>query len=300
MIQGGSMKKSIFAAVAVTLTLGFGPQAISCDQHGFSGIVEDNSLWIAPNAFNSNGLTEEKFNSIIDRVEAIYAPIITAREKTLQVIRKWEDGTVNAYAQQTGNTWKVSMFGGLARHETITDDAFATVVCHELGHHLGGAPKKASWWGSAWASNEGQADYFAMTKCLRKYMETSDNISIMSKVVIPELVVEKCEKNFSNAEDIAMCQRGAMAGQSLANLFRALRRMTIELKFTTPDTAVVSKTNHNHPAPQCRMDTYFQGALCDKDHYLDVSRTDANKNVCSRSEESIDGIRPLCWYKPAN
>jgi hypothetical protein len=33
------------------------------------------------------------------------------------------------------------MFGGLARHELVTDDGFMMVVCHETGHHLGGAPR---------------------------------------------------------------------------------------------------------------------------------------------------------------
>ena len=288
------MKKGILALLIACMST----FSYACDEHGTTGIVEDNNLWIPSNVKSINTISEGEFNAIIDKVEAIYAPIIAAKGKTLQIERNWEDGTVNAYAQQMGNTWKVSMFGGLARHETITGDGFATVLCHELGHHLGGAPKKSSWWGSSWASNEGQADYFATSKCLRKYMENDNNVKVMSEVEIPAVAKESCAKNFVNENEYAMCLRGSMAGMSLANLFRALRNMTTELKFTTPDPAVVTSTNHNHPAPQCRLDTYYQGALCTVDAYTDLSNDDVNTGACNRDENFENGLRPLCWFKP--
>ncbi len=291
------MRKGILIMAAVAALTA---PAYACDRHGHSGIVEDNNLWISANAKSTSPLTEERFNAILDRVEELYKPIVKTRGKSLQVVRKWEDGTVNAYAQQTGNTWKISMFGGLARHETITEDGFALVACHEMGHHLGGLPKKRSWLGTTWASNEGQADYFGTMKCLRKYMERDDNTAIVAKMKVPEFATKKCLTNFSHPEDIAMCQRGAMAGLSLGNLFRALREIETELRFDTPDPKVVTRTNHNHPAPQCRVDTYFQGALCDKHHYDDVSDTDVDENVCSRVENYRDGLRPFCWYKDPN
>ncbi len=280
--------------------LTFSNIALTCDVTGQSGIVEENNLYISTTAKSVSTVTEEKFNEILDRVDTIYRPIIEEKGKNLEISRNWEDGTVNAYAQQIGSTWKISMFGGLARHETITDDAFALVACHELGHHLGGAPKKAGWWGSSWASNEGQADYFGNLKCLRKYMEEDDNIAIVSEMEVDEYAREKCEGNFTNETEIAMCIRGAMAGESLGNLFRALRRMETEIHFNTPDENEVTRTNDSHPAPQCRLDTYFAGALCDKDFNEDVSDSDANTAVCSREEGLATGVRPLCWYKPSD
>ena len=99
--------------------------AIACDEHGVTGIVEDNNLYIAVGEKNTNGLTEEDFNDVISKVEAIYAPIIEEMGKKLIIERNWTDGTVNAYARQSGNNWHVAMFGGLARHETITRDGFS-------------------------------------------------------------------------------------------------------------------------------------------------------------------------------
>lgn len=292
------MLKKIVAIALPLLT--YSNIAFTCDIHGKSGIVEDNDLYISTSEKFVSDITEEKFNEILDRVNTIYNPIIEAKEKVFEIARNWEDGTVNAYAQQIGNTWKISMFGGLARHETITEDAFALVACHELGHHLGGVPKKASWWGISWASNEGQADYFGNLKCLRKFMEEDDNITIVAEMEVDEYAKEQCEANFANENDIAMCMRGAMAGKSLGELFRALRRQTAEINFNTPDPRVVPRTNDSHPAPQCRLDTYFAGSICDKDYYEDVSDEDANVGVCSRADGRETGIRPLCWYLPSN
>jgi len=47
---------------------------------------------------------------------------------------------VNAYASvdKQGQQF-IHMFGGLARHPLMTEDAFLLVACHEFGHHYGGA-----------------------------------------------------------------------------------------------------------------------------------------------------------------
>lgn len=294
------MLKGIMKATLVATQLFAAVYA--CDMDGKTGIVEDNNLYIPVGSKSVSTITKEKFNSILDRVQKLYAPVLEARNKTLLISRNWDDGTVNAYAQQTGNTWQISMFGGLARHETITEDGFALVACHELGHHLGGAPKKYSWSGSSWASNEGQADYYGNSKCLRNYMQADDNVAVVTameaKNEVDPFAKEKCEKNFHSEGEIAICIRGAMAGLSLGNLFRALRNQTVKLSFTTPDRAVVTRTNDNHPDSQCRLDTYFAGAICDKDYKLAVSDTDANVGLCSTRDGYTEGVRPLCWFKP--
>ncbi|MAW07329.1 MAG: hypothetical protein CME61_03490 [Halobacteriovoraceae bacterium] len=292
------MKKKTLLGVFLGLLMS--ANSYSCDIDGKTGIVEDNPLWITADQKSLNGITEETFNEILDKVEDLYTPIIEEFGATLDVVRNWESGTVNAYARQIGTSWQISMFGGLARHETITADAFALVACHELGHHIGGAPKKASYWGSSWASNEGQSDYWGAMKCMRRYMEDDNNEEIVANMEVDEYAREKCTGLFeSNPNELAMCIRNSMAGLSLGNLFRALRRSTVELKFDTPDPNVVSQTNHNHPAPQCRLDTYFAGSICDKSYDDVVSQTDPNQGVCTREAELPVGARPLCWYKPS-
>lgn len=288
------MKKIILAALCISF---MGTQAsIACTVDGSEGIVPENNLYISTNAKNVS-MDEQTFHEVIDKVVAVYDPIIKEKGGELNVLRNWEDGTVNAYAHRRGGTWNVAMFGGLARHETITPDGFALVVCHEIGHHIGGAPKKASLW-SSWATNEGQADYFATLKCLRKVFRNDNNKSIVSKMDVPQVVIDTCEKQFNNTDDQLICQRGAMAGMSTARLFQDLRSQTEAPKFNTPDENVVSRTDHNHPATQCRLDTYYAGAICEVIDNDDVSQRDETKGVCYRAFGVETGARPKCWFAP--
>jgi hypothetical protein len=276
--------------------------AFPCSPDGATGFVPENDLYIPKNLKNRfGGLSEEQFNMAIDRVESIYTQIVADAGGKLIIERNWEDGTVNAYAQQSGKNWKVSMFGGLARHHTITEDGMSLVVCHEIGHHVGGAPKKIGWWGegSSWASNEGQADYFATLKCLRKTFINDNNIEIVQKMNVPEIVKANCKKvTQNNSEDTAICIRTSMAGKSVSDLFSELGKLP-ETKFDTPDPRIVARTDDNHPKAQCRLDTYYQGSLCDISMNEDVSQKDEVTGTCHSSTGYSQGVRPLCWFKPS-
>lgn len=271
--------------------------AFACDIDGKSGFAPENDMYISSSVKSINGIDEAEFNAVMDEVEAIYRPIITANGDTMVINRKWDDGTVNASAQRSGKKVILNMYGGLARHNLITRDGFAIVMCHELGHHLGGAPKIGGFF-NKWASNEGQSDYWGSMKCFRKYMELDNNQEIVATMTIPESITNKCLDSFANAEDHAMCIRGSMAGISLASLLGGLQTVDSSvISVDTPDQSTVKKTNDRHPAAQCRLDTYYAGSLCIADHYTDTDDKDANKNVCSRKAGDITGIRPLCWYK---
>lgn len=274
----------------------FSVAAFSCTEDGSSGIVEENDIYIPVDAIRSGGLTEEQFNAVIDKIEAIYAPIVDDMGGKLKINRKWTDGTANANATRFFGTWTVNMYGGLARHETITEDGFALVLCHELGHHLGGAPKVGMFL-NKWASNEGQADYFATLKCLRKAFINDNNAAVVANLNAPEHLVKSCSKIYSNEVDKNICIRNGMAGMSVSKFFASMRNSSAP-SFETPDTNVVSNTNDAHPAYQCRLDTYFQGALCDVSMNEDVSQKDEVQGTCHRTLGHDIGLRPLCWFKP--
>ena len=290
----------IFSIFAIFLLTVFNNYSSACDVNGNTGFVKENGLWIPDiPGMTSNNVTKETFHEALDRVQAIYEPVINALGKKFIIHRNWDSGVANAYAQRKGDRWIISMYGGLARHEATTLDSFTLVACHEVGHHLGGVPRSSSLFGIRRFTNEGQSDYFSSTKCFRKVIENDDNVVIMSQVDVPEYVMRKCEDNFLTAQSIAACTRTAMGSLSVARLMWHLgKRRGPEVNFETPDPKVVRSTYDDHPAPQCRLDTYFAGALCDKDPYADMSDDDPNINTCSRAENYIDGIRPLCWYKP--
>lgn len=289
----GDLMNQVFLII-VTLVLSIS-QSFGCDIHGKSGFAPKNDLYISQFDKATNGMTEEKFLAIVKRVSDVYAPIVEEKGATLNMVNAWDDGTVNAYADQDGTTWSVHMFGGLARHPLITDDGFMGVVCHELGHHLGGAPKYGG--GNDWASNEGQADYWATLKCLRRVLVDDDNTAIVSKMVVDGEAKTKCEMVYKSESEIALCERISMAGKSLAMLLGELGGNS-KVNFNTPDKAIVKKTYDAHPAAQCRLDTYFSGMLCDKSFTDDVSSKDPIIGACIKKDGYKVGVRPLCWYKP--
>lgn len=277
--------------------------SLACAPDGSGGFLPENDHYIPVDEKSTSGITEAQFNRAIDKVENVYAPIVTSMGATLTIARKWSDGTVNANASQSGKIWSVNMYGGLARHETITEDGMALVVCHEVGHHIGGAPKKGGggWWNrigsGSWASNEGQADYFATLKCLRKSFLNDDNVSIANGLNAPKPVIDACNKQTgNNAEDAAICIRTSMAGKSVADLFSVLGKLPVT-KFDTPDGKFVTKTDDNHPKAQCRLDTYFQGSLCDVGMNDEVSQTDEVPGTCHATLSQSVGLRPACWFK---
>ena len=288
------MKSLKHGLLALTLA---SAQVFACTMDGKEGIVEKNNLRIPVSQKSINGITAEEFNKVIDEVTTVMSPIVSSHGGNLTVVKLWEDETVNAYAEQEGTTWKVSMFGGLARHETITRDGMALVVCHEIGHHIGGAPLYSWKADSGWASTEGQSDYFATTKCLRQVWASDNNEEIISRMEVPARVKELCGQNHLWNADYALCVRGAMAGDSVARLFAALRQQAPS-KFETPDPKVAKYTQESHPATQCRLDTYFQGALCGVDARTEFSKDSEVTGACHKTLGHKIGMRPLCWFKP--
>jgi hypothetical protein len=292
--QGGLMNKLSQGLLLAILIISHPVSACLID--GSEGFLPKNDLNIPADTKELTGISEEQFDAVIDKVEAIYSPLVSEYGGNLKVIRKWSDGTVNAYAEQVGDVWKVSMFGGLARHKTITPDGFALVLCHELGHHIGGAPKYS---GEDWASNEGQADYFASLKCLRRVWNSDDNATVIRELDVPSFVSKACSNQWPDKVDRDVCIRAAMAGDSVAKLFASLSWSSKPPRFNTPDQKQVNFTVDTHPATQCRLDTYFQGALCEKTFNEEIGQVEEVTGACHGSLGHAQGLRPRCWFKPS-
>lgn len=253
------------------------------------------------------GIDEATFNAVIDRVLKVYQPLVAQKGGKLQVTRKWSDGTVNASATRTGKVWNLNMYGGLARYKTMTADGFAMVMCHELGHHMGGFPRTKGLLGSSWASNEGQSDYFATMKCFRRVYGEDDNVAIVKPMDVPQLVTATCTKTWKSQKEIALCERSAMTSLVLANTLYTLGRSSATPRepanapaFNTPTTASVSQTDNSHPLAQCRLDTYFSGALCGIAFTEDFAQDNAIGGACAEEKGDKFAFRPHCWYKPGS
>ncbi|MDE2143341.1 MAG: hypothetical protein KGJ84_13105 [Elusimicrobia bacterium] len=287
------MRKIGIAAIAAGLALAATFASAAPRTEMKDSFLPENNLRIPIRATQEGGLTEAQFNQVIDKVEGIFSPIIASMGGKLVIERRWTDDTVNAYAQRMGDVYHVSMFGGLARHPAVTQDGFALVICHELGHHLGGAPRSSSW-----ASNEGEADYYGNLKCLRRVFSSPSATSFTRAAANDEVAQKACAKSYSKPADRALCLRTSMAGVSLGTLLNVLGGGTGAPQFDTPDNSVVDQTDDAHPAAQCRLDTYFQAALCARPWTETMDGADPKVGACTRSQGFTVGMRPLCWYKP--
>ncbi len=263
----------------------------------YPSFLPPNNLQSRISADGLGGLTQDQYNQVIDRMEAIYGPIVAALGDQLVINRMWSDDTVNSSAERDGNQYIINAYGGLARDKAITMDGEALVLCHEMGHNLGGAPK----YPGDWASDEGEADYYATTKCLHRIFGDASTAQFTRPQSAGDgnmaFARAACAKSYSSEADRAVCARTAQAALSVTALFQELSGDPAP-RFDTPDPSVVAQTNDDHPATQCRLDTYFQGALCTKSYLIPMSDTDPAAGACVASQGYTVGLRPRCWYAP--
>ena len=92
----------------------------------------------------TNNVTKDQFFDALNAVSDIYCPIIESYGAECSFSGDWDDNLINAFAMRLMNEWRVVIYGGLARHPLLTLDGLTAVICHEVGHHLGGFAFKTS------------------------------------------------------------------------------------------------------------------------------------------------------------
>ncbi len=176
------------------------------------------------------------------------------------------NGTINwldyniyrAAYHRSGDNQYIWVFGGLIRADFMTVDGAALIICHEIGHGLGGPPYKMN--GS---TTEGQSDYFATGECLDLFFAKWERPLLHSELNHPA-------KEFCQDES---CLRKLSAIDVQREYF--FIHEEARTSYFIPDPTVVSEVSREdsfYPSAQCRLDTYLAGAL---------------------GEE-----RPRCWWAP--
>ena len=302
---------SIFARVLAGL--GFEFFAVPSSLHS----SEAHADFLPPNTLSQQdrseftaNISKEEFNRLIQNVVDAYMPLAQLHDATIKTYNDWEGATVNASAQQQGKVWLLNFFGGLARRPEVTADAFTLVVCHEMGHHFGGFPLKSL--PATWSADEGEADYFATHACARKMWENEREKNAEARTVVDTFAQEKCDEAFQTANEQNLCYRAAMAGKSLGLLVSTTLKTPVP-QFDSPDGAKVWHTVQNHPYPQCRLDTFFAGALCNVRFNENIipgkrflgwgangpdAEREAYQSSCSFKAAVAQSQRPKCWFKP--
>lgn len=269
-------------------------QVMACD----GGMNVKNQLVIPEGSLLANSMTQQEFKSTLKYFESFFSPMVDRDHNAeLIVIGSWASNTVNAYAEQESKKVMITVYGGLARHQAITNDGLVATLCHELGHHFGGYPKKNS---NKWSSAEGQADYYATMKCLRRIWEKADNKAALSNFVVPEKLKSECSLTYQLESEQYLCQRMGLAGRSVSLMIQDLDHDSIEPKFETPDDLVVRAMNYMHPYAQCRLDTYFNGAICHVSESVEFDDDEETVGACHVKNGDTRGLRPRCWYLPKN
>ncbi len=243
--------------------------------------------------------SEEEFNQIITDITDIFHETVRQAGGNLSILSEYNNESMNAHAfKSEDNLWTLRFSGGLYKSSFLSRDGFALVVCHELGHLLGGAPyfigKKIS--------KEGQADFWATSVCLKKYFEKK--VAEIQNYVLDEKTKMICNSKKLTAIERNNCIRSSLAAQSLLNLLDKDNHE--DFNTSEKNTSLPIQTKEEHPDYQCRLDTYIAGSLCNRDTSLSSILILATSNQISDSyckdissvENKLIEQRPACWFNP--
>ncbi len=155
----------------------------------------------------------------IERFHQKLAPLALAKEAELVVVPIWQDPRINALALKKPGIMEIQIYGGLMNHPELDEDELTLVLCHELGHHLGGVPLASR---QGWSSCEGQADFWSATVCATLLRD-------------PEAAALKLTRLYANNSSGPWPQ---LNGE---------------------DPLRVERTYYGYPSAQCRLDTLLRG-----------------------------------------
>lgn len=259
----------------------------------YSYAQERQALRADINSEYDNGYQEERFEHVLQVFQSLYRPLIESKGGTLLIKKDWQDGAVNAFAWRNWNEYHMEILGGASRYYLVSEDAFILLICHEMGHLLGGKP------GSFQISLEGQADYFSSAKCTRlMYQQIPhwDNPQVADPAQEEIATAKaKCQQSFSPQAKQELCQRSLLAGLSLAKLWAKIDA-SAAVSLLKRDSGQVTRTLDVHPKAQCRLDTYVAGALCPVSVLEEFSFEDEKLGAC-HMERFSTFARPGCWFR---
>jgi len=247
----------------------------------------------------SAAVSESELESLIEKVNRIYQPVAKQAGGELFFKFRRESSLAVASAFADGKNFWVTIYGGFYLSPRQTRDGLIFGICHELGHLFGGAPRRPAPFdydgpiahdGQSLLSSEGQSDYYAGLVCFREIAAGEDHLESLKGRHIPDRVIQECDRAWGpNTDSARICYRTALAAFDLLNLVR-----DFPISFDHPDTRIVERTNsYSYPSRQCRLDTAFAGALCQKRSRKRFNSDDPLADGCMGGA----GARPACWFR---
>jgi hypothetical protein len=125
---------------------------------------------LPPERIENPSMNRHLFYTLPEQIRSLFREELGKVKYPLSLDLQWESPFLGAGVTFHEEALRLVVFGGTARIKNMTVDAFAALICHELGHVLGGPPYQ-SIPGSEWSSAEGQSDFFAASQCLPRYYQ---------------------------------------------------------------------------------------------------------------------------------
>lgn len=264
------MKLTLFLSLFSLYTFAKAPHQHKAGGEFCHGVFPENLARIPVGVKGAGGLEMNKTQALVDQFNSLYADDIKSRGGNLVINFQWENPKVNADAKRIGADYVINLYGGMVRYPEMNEDTISLILCHEIGHLIGGNPTTSR---NGQYSTEGQADYFSTLDCFRRFVPRTLNVGRE----VPSNFKTRCESSFVNVLDQQICVRAGLAGVLLMKVAASTGASLGGVPdLTAADDTVVDRTNFGYPNLQCRLDTIVEGALCIDPH------------LCER---------PSCWYR---
>ncbi|MFG1481760.1 hypothetical protein ABMA79_09095 [Halobacteriovorax sp. HFRX-2_2] len=225
-------------------------------------------------------VSKDEYEQVKDALYQAYSELAPSQNEVLQINLPiaglpdsywWDIDMIHAsYVQATNQEdqieHRIYLMGGFGRLAGMTPDGLALTACHEIGHGIGGDPKKDDPMNMGYHSSmEGQSDFFATKDCLAVVFKYLPELREVKEKPIYKDLCSKQDKH-----EYFTCLRLLTAMEADQAFFKSNGD---EVSFETYSSNVATELNTDpsyYPAAQCRFDTMINGIL--------------------------DLERPECWY----
>lgn len=187
---------------------------------------------LPPEKNQNKEMSATNFYLIPAKIISLFNQEIALAGYPLLLEANWESPFFGAGVSLYDNAFHLMILGGTSRLPEMTEDAYAAVVCHEIGHIVGGEPHQTIS-NAEWSSSEGQSDFFAASVCLPRYFKTLNEKNISARVDKAGFEMMNSFRKFD----------GNSADKSLSKTRRAL-------------PAVKETLINKYPSVQCRYENF--------------------------------------------
>lgn len=244
-----------------------------------------------------SSVSEVDYSKLTSALHSIYGKKIEATSNYLKFTLKDSKQAPNAYAAKTADgNWEITVVASLLSLQEQTKASLGIILCHEIGHFLGGepyvvgvqmtpavrarAPKKMSC--------EGQADYFATGECIKQLANILPDLFDGNHGLINPLVDHYCDESYREIKERVTCRESLVASYQAIRVYqRIMEELQVPSSFFGKVENEKSDRTLNYvgeyPDLDCRYETFIKGALC----------SGLNESVCN----DIKWKRPACWFQ---